>query len=107
MKVTISDFIISFFDLIEAEFKAFKNGSEEFLDKEYKKFQKAIFKSSASVLGVAISGILFLVAVLMLVGGLFLFLHKFFSIMTTCFLLSIIFFIFGFCLLWFIKKKNE
>ena len=107
MKVTISDFIISFFDLLEAEFKAFKNGSEEFLEKEYKKFQKTLFKSSASVLGVVISGILFLIAVFMLTGGLFLFLNKFFSIMTVCFILSIIFFIFGICLLWFIKKKNE
>jgi len=107
MKVTVSDFIISFFDLLEAEIRAFKSGSEEFLDKEYKNFQNAIFKSLASVLGVAISGILFLIAVFMLTGGLFLFLNKFFSIMATCFILSIIFFIFGICLLWFIKKKNE
>ena len=107
MKVTISDFIISFFDLLEAEIRAFKSGSEEFFEKEYKIFQKTIFKSSVSVLAVVMSGILFLVAVLMLVAGLFLFLNKFFSVMATCFILSIIFFIFGICLLLFIKKKNE
>ena len=107
MKVTISDFIISFFDLLEAEFKAFKNGSEEFLEKEYKNFQKTLFKSSASVLGIVISGVLFLAAVLMLGAGLFLLLNKFFSVMATCFILSFVFFIFGICLLLFIKKKNE
>jgi len=107
MKVTISDFIISFFDLMEAEVKAFKSGSEEFLEKEYKNFQKAVFKSSVSMLGIVISGILFSIAILMLLGGLFLFLHQFFSVMSSFFILSILFFVFGICLLWFVKKKNE
>jgi len=107
MKVTISDFIISFFDLLEAEVRSFKEGSEEFLEKEYKNFQNAVFKSSVSILGIVISGILFLIAILMLTGGLFLFLHKFFSVMASFFILSIIFFVFGICLLWFLKRNNE
>ena len=107
MKVTLSDFIIAFFDLLEAEIRAFKSGSEEFLEKEYKNFQKTVFKSSVSLLVIAIIGILFLVAVFMLAGGMFLLLNKFVDVTAACFLVSIMFFIFGGCLLWFLKKRNE
>ena len=107
MKVTISDFIIAFFDLLEAEIRAFKSGSEEFLEKEYKNFQKTIFKSSISILGIVISGILFLVAIISLAAGIFLIFDKLIGTIGACFLVSLIFFIIAGCLLWFLKKKNE
>ncbi len=107
MKVTISDFILAFFDLVEAEVRALKEGSEEFLENEYKKFQKTIFKSSLSVLGSVVVGILFFIAILSFAFGLFLLLNKFLNIIISFFIVSLIFFIIGFILLYYLKKKYD
>ncbi len=107
MKVTISDFIIAFFDLLEAEVKAFKEGSEEFLEKEYKNFQKTVFKSSLSILGIVMVGILFFFGILAFSFGAFLILNKYFSVIWSLFILSVLFFIFAIILLIILKKKNE
>ena len=107
MKTTISDFIIAFFDLLEAEVRAFKEGSEEFFEKEYKNFQKTLFKSSLSVLGIGIVGILFFISICAFSIGIYLFLNKFFSVIVSLFILSFMFLIFGFILLILLKKQNE
>lgn len=107
MKVTVSDFIIAFFDLLEAEVRAFKEGSEEFLEKEYRNFQKTVFKSSLSILGVTIVGILFFLAILSFSFAAFLVLNKYFSVIVSLFILSVLFFVFAIILLIVLKKKNE
>ncbi len=107
MKVTVSDFIIAFFDLLEAEVRAFKEGSEEFLEKEYRNFQKTVFKSSLSILGVTIVGILFFLAILSFSLAAFLVMNKYFSVIVSLFILSVLFFVFAIILLIVLKKKNE
>ncbi len=107
MKVTISDFIISFFDLLEAEAKTFKLSSEEFLDNQYKKVGKAFFKSFFSIFMLLIILLLFFISVVSFAYSMFLCLNIFFKPFVSAFILSIVYLFFGIILLFWIKKKNE
>jgi len=96
MKTTISDFVIAFFDLLEAEGREFKNNTK-----------KVIFNSLTSVLGVFIVGFMFLIAVFSFACGLYMWLKTLFSAYVSAFLLSILFFVFGVILFLFIKQRND
>ena len=96
MKVTISDFIIAFFDLLEAEGREFR-----------KNIQKTFLNSSLLVLGIIISGFLFLISIFAFAFGLYMWLKTIFSAYTSAFILSFVFFIVGIVLVLFIKQKNE
>jgi len=106
MKTTISDFVIAFFDLLEAEGRELKNNTEEVIEKATFSFQKIVFNSSLSVLFTVIIGIVFLIAIFSFAFGLFLWFRTFFSPYVSAFLLSFGFFIIGFMLLLFIKRQN-
>ena len=107
MKVTLSDFILAFFDLLEAEARAFRDSFAEMVETEYKNFQKTLFKSSLTVLGVVIAGALFFISITAFSIGMFLFLNKFFDTVVSLFMLGVVFLILGFVLLFILKKKNE
>ena len=107
MKTTISDFVIAFFDLLEAEGRAFKNNTEKIIEKTAKTFQKTIFNSFLSILGITIIGFVFLIAFLFFAAGLFMWLETFLSPYISAFILSFIFFIIGFILFFIIKRNNE
>ena len=106
MRTTISDFVIAFFDLLEAEGREFKTNTEEVIEKAAFYMQRAAFNSSLSVLFAVIIGIIFLIAILSFAFGLFLWFRTFFNPYISAFLLSIGFFIIGFILLLYIKQKN-
>ncbi len=107
MKTTISDFVIAFFDLVEAEGRAFKNNTERIVEKTAKNFQKTVFNSSLSLLGIAVVCFIFLIAIFAFAIGLFLWMETFLSPYVSAFILSFIFLIIGFVLLFIIKQKNE
>ncbi len=103
MKTTISDFVIAFFDLLEAEGRTLKNNTEKTIEN----IQRSVINSSVSLLGVIIAGFIFVIAFFALGAGLFLWMNTFFSPYISAFILSIVFFVTGFVLLWIIKQKNE
>jgi len=105
MKTTISDFIIAFFDLLEAEGRELKNNTEEVIEKATVSFQKIIFNSSLSILLIIIIGLIFIIAIFSFAFGLFLWFRTFFNAYISAFFLSFVFFVIGFVLLLFIKWK--
>ena len=96
MKITISDFVIAFFDLLEAEGREFR-----------KNVQKTFLNSSFIVVGMIVVGFLFLIAIFAFAFGLYLWLKTVFNSYVSAFILSFIFFILGIVLLLFIKQRNE
>ncbi len=107
MRTTISDFVIAFFDLLEAEGRAFKNNTEKIVEKTTKNFQKMIFNSSLSIFGIALVGFIFIIAIFAFGLGLFLWMKTFLSPYVSAFILSFIFLIIGCILLFIIKRNNE
>jgi len=103
MKTTISDFIIAFFDLVEAEGRELKKNTKEIIFD----LQRSIFNSLISILGIIIIGIIFLIAIFSFALGLFLWMKTFLNIYISAFLLSFIFFIIGIILFFLLKKQNE
>ncbi len=52
-KVTISDFIIAFLDLVEAESRAFQESAELFFQRQREAFHDTLYKSSWMMLWIA------------------------------------------------------
>jgi len=96
MKVTISDFIIAFFDLLEAEGRELKNNTK-----------KVVFNSFLVGMGIVVVCFMFLIAIFSFAFGFYLWLRTIFNACTSAFLLSFLFFILGIVLLLFVKQKND
>ena len=103
----IVDLVMAFFELLEAEMNSFKNSFSALIEDEYKRFRETIYKTSLTILGVMIIGIMFFISLVTFAIGAFLVLNKFFGVILSLFLISFIFLIFGFILLSLLRKNSK